>query len=56
MQSPKKLGVITVALLTIVSVDSLRNLPAAALFGMQSLFYYVLAAVFFLIPVPPKPI
>lgn len=37
-------------MITVGSVDSIRNLPATALFGSQLIFYFILAAVFFLIP------
>lgn len=35
----------------IVAVVSLRSLPAEAIYGLSSIFYYLFAAVFFLIPV-----
>lgn len=37
-------------MLTVGSVDSLRNLPATALFGSQLIAFFLLAAVFFLFP------
>ncbi len=37
-------------MLNIVAVLSLRGLPAVAEYGMGSIFYYLLAAVLFLIP------
>lgn len=37
-------------MITVGSVDSIRNLPATALFGSQLIFYFVLGALFFLIP------
>lgn len=37
-------------LITIGAVDSVRNLPASALFGSKIIVLYLLAAVFFLIP------
>jgi amino acid transporter len=37
-------------MITVGSVDSIRNLPATALFGSQLIFYFILGAVFFLIP------
>ena len=48
----KKRGLTTFALAMLItgSIDSIRNLPAAALFGNSLIFYYVLAAVIFLIP------
>ena len=38
------------ALLIITSVLSLRGLPSEAKFGIQSIFYYIFAAVVFLLP------
>lgn len=46
-----KISVITFAIMNIVAVVSLRGLPAEAEYGLSSIFYYVFAAVFFLIPV-----
>ena len=46
-----KLTVFTLAIMNIVAVVSLRGLPAEAEYGLSSVFYYVFAAVFFLIPV-----
>jgi amino acid transporter len=37
-------------MITVGSVDSIRNLPATALFGSQLIFYFILGALFFLIP------
>lgn len=47
----KKLGITTLIMLNIVAVVSLRGLPAEAEYGVSSIFYYLFAAVFFLIPV-----
>ncbi len=44
------LGVFSLAMLTAVSVDSVRNLPATALFGSSLIFFFVLASIFFLLP------
>lgn len=49
--SLKKLGIGTVAIMNIVAVVSLRGLPAEAEYGLSSIFYYLFAAVFFLVPV-----
>lgn len=46
-----KLGVFTLIIMNIVAVVSLRGLPAEAEYGMSSAFYYLLAAIVFLIPV-----
>ncbi len=37
-------------MITVGSVDSIRNLPATALFGSQLIFFFLLGALFFLIP------
>ena len=46
----KKLSVLSLALITVGSVDSIRNLPAAAMAGNQLFNYYLLALFFFLLP------
>lgn len=45
-----KLSVFSLSLLTIGSVDSIRNLPAAALAGSQLINYFILALFLFLLP------
>ena len=37
-------------MITVGSVDSIRNLPATALFGSHLIFFFVLAAIFFFLP------
>lgn len=49
--SAGKLSVMTLAIMNIVAVVSLRGLPAEAEYGLGSIFYYVFAAIVFLIPV-----
>lgn len=46
-----KLTVGTLIVMNIVAVVSLRGLPAEAEYGLSAIFYYLFAAVFFLIPV-----
>jgi len=46
-----KITIFGLAILNIVAVVSLRGLPAEAEYGLSSIFYYVFAAVFFLVPV-----
>ncbi|MBP3036241.1 amino acid permease [Arthrobacter sp. zg-ZUI100] len=46
-----KITIGALAVMNIVAVVSLRGLPAEAEYGLSSIFYYVLAAVVFLIPV-----
>ena len=45
------LGVGALAIMNVTAVVSLRGLPAEATYGLTSVFYYLFAAVFFLIPV-----
>ncbi|MFN8662845.1 MAG: amino acid permease [Thermomicrobiales bacterium] len=44
------ISMITLAVMTVTTVVSLRGLPSQAEFGLSSIFFYVFAAVFFLIP------
>lgn len=44
------LTLFSLTMITVGSVDSIRNLPATALFGSQLIFYFILGALFFLIP------
>ncbi len=46
-----KLTVLTLAILNVTAVVSLRGLPSEAVYGLTSAFYYIFAAIFFLIPV-----
>ncbi len=45
-----KLSVMTLAIMNITAVVSLRGLPAEATYGLSSAFYYLFAAIVFLIP------
>lgn len=45
-----KLSAFTVAIMNVTAVVSLRGLPAEAEYGMSSAFYYLFAALVFLIP------
>lgn len=45
-----RLSLFSLVMLTVVSVDSIRNLPATALFGPKLIFFFIFAALFFLIP------
>jgi putative glutamate/gamma-aminobutyrate antiporter len=45
------LSVLTLAVMNITAVVSLRGLPSEATYGLTSAFYYIFAAIFFLIPV-----
>lgn len=46
----KKISVISLIVLIIASIDNVRNLPAAALFGSSLFFFFFLSAIIFLIP------
>ena len=45
-----KLGVFTLAMMNVTAVVSLRGLPSESIYGLSSAFYYLFAAVVFLIP------
>lgn len=51
MNNNKTLNVFTLAMINVAAIVSLRGLPAEAIYGLSSIFYYVFAAVCFLIPV-----
>lgn len=44
------LTIFSLTMITVGSVDSIRNLPATALFGSQLISFFILGALFFLIP------
>lgn len=44
------LTVFSLTMITVGSVDSIRNLPTTALFGSQLISFFILGALFFLIP------
>ncbi len=44
------LSVFSIIMITVTSVDSIRNLPATALFGTPLIFFFIVGAIFFLIP------
>ena len=45
-----KLSVMTLAIMNVTAVVSLRGLPSEAVYGLSSAFYYLFAAIVFLIP------
>ena len=45
------LGVFSLAMINVAAIVSLRGLPAESTYGLSSAFYYLFAALFFLIPV-----
>jgi amino acid transporter len=46
----KALSVFSLTMITVGSVDSIRNLPATALFGSELIVFFILGALFFLLP------
>jgi amino acid transporter len=49
--SPEKISVVALVLLITGAIDSIRNLPATALFGSTLIFFFIFSAIIFLIPV-----
>jgi glutamate:GABA antiporter len=49
--SHEKISTFALVLLITGAIDSIRNLPATALFGSTLIFYFILGAVIFLIPI-----
>lgn len=49
-QAKHALSIFSLTMITVGSVDSIRNLPATALFGSQLIAFFVLGAICFLIP------
>lgn len=50
-QGKKVLSVFSLVMINVIAVDSLRTLPMSAKLGLSLVFYYVLAALVFFIPV-----
>lgn len=48
--APRKLSLLSLVLLIVAAIDSIRNLPASALFGGALIFFFILSAIIFLIP------
>ena len=46
----KKISLYSLVMLIVASIDSIRNLPAAALFGSSLIFFFILSAFIFLLP------
>src|SRR5579883_997115 len=46
----KKISLFSLVLLIIAAIDSIRNLPASALFGSALIFFFIFSAIVFLIP------
>lgn len=49
--SSEKISMLALVMLITGAIDSIRNLPAAALFGPTLIFFFIFAAIVFLIPV-----
>lgn len=49
-QPRKVLGIFSLVMINLVAVDSLRTLPFSAEYGMAIVFYFIIAAVVFMIP------
>lgn len=47
----KKIPLFSLVLLIVAALDSIRNFPSAALFGSSLIFFFLLAALIFLIPI-----
>lgn len=47
----KKISLISLVLFIVAAIDSIRNLPASALFGSSLIFFFILSAIIFLIPI-----
>jgi amino acid transporter len=45
------IGLVTLILLITSAIDSVRNLPTTALFGPSLIFFFILGALFFLLPI-----
>ncbi len=50
MNNISKINTFALTLLITGAIDSIRNLPASALFGSTLVFFFIFAAIFFLIP------
>lgn len=46
----KKISLFSLVLLIVAAIDSIRNLPASALFGPALIFFFIFSALIFLVP------
>jgi len=51
LMKEKKLGTFMLAMITVATIVSLRNLPLSAALGFESIFYFVISALVFFIPI-----
>lgn len=49
-KQPRKISLFLLVLLVVSAIDSIRNLPASALFGSTLIFFFLFSAIVFLIP------
>lgn len=47
----KTLGVFSLIMINVIAVDSLRTLPFSAVYGSSLIFYYIIAAITFFLPI-----
>ncbi|HSX10569.1 MAG TPA: APC family permease [Chlamydiales bacterium] len=47
----KKISLLSLVLLIVAGIDSIRNLPATAIFGSSLIFFFLFSAIVFLIPI-----
>ena len=48
---PKKIGLFILIMFIVGSIDSLRNMPSNAMFGAPLIFFFIVAAITFLLPI-----
>ena len=51
MSIKKPLSVLSLVAINVIAIDSLRTLPFSAEYGFSAVFYYLLAAITFFLPV-----
>ena len=49
-KSNSNIGVLAIAMMSVAGIFTLRTLPLMAMYGLSSIFYYVIAALLFFIP------
>jgi len=51
MHTQKKIGLFVLVMFIVGSIDSLRNMPSNAMFGAPLIFFFITAAITFLLPI-----
>src|SRR3990167_1041321 len=51
MRNTKKIGLFVLVMFIVGSIDSLRNMPSNAMFGPSLIFFFIAAAISFLLPI-----